>query len=85
MQCKFDVHYVMEKESLPFTKYPALLQLEARHGINVGFKYSTPDSVKLLISYITMYSCMLLYLRVSIFSLANKSIHVSGQFVSMSD
>ena len=42
----------MAKESLPFAKYPSLLELEARHGIDLGFEYSTPDSAKAFTSYI---------------------------------
>ena len=55
MQHKFDVCYVMGNESLPFSKYPALLQLETRYGVKVGFAYITPNSVKLIISYITKF------------------------------
>ena len=32
MAKKFDVCFMMAKESLPFTKYPMLLELESRHG-----------------------------------------------------
>lgn len=30
----FDVCYAMAKDSVPFAKYPALLALEARHGVD---------------------------------------------------
>ena len=30
----------------PFAKYPALLQLEEHHGVDVGSAYRTPDSAK---------------------------------------
>ena len=33
---KFDVCFMMAKESLPFIKYPALLELESRHGVDLG-------------------------------------------------
>ena len=49
---KFDVCYMMAKESLPFTKYPALLELESRHGVDLGPAYRTPDSAKSFTSYI---------------------------------
>ena len=47
-----DLCFVMAKESLPFAKYPSLLELEARHGTDLGFEYSTPDSAKAFTSYI---------------------------------
>ena len=52
MAKKFDVCFVMAKESLPFTKYPALLELESRHGVDLGPAYRTPDSAKAFTSYI---------------------------------
>ena len=42
MRCKFDVCYLMAKENIPFVKYPALLDLETRHGVDLGLAYSTP-------------------------------------------
>ena len=47
----------MVKESLPSSKYPALLQLEGRRGIHVGFAYSTPEFTKLFASYIHVVKC----------------------------
>ena len=32
---KFDVHYAMAKESILVAKYPALLALEACHGVDL--------------------------------------------------
>ena len=52
MAKKFDVCFMMAKESLPFTKYPALLDLESRHGVDLGPAYHTPDSAKTFTSYI---------------------------------
>ena len=52
MRRKFDACYVMAKESMPFAKYPALLELEARHGVDLGFAYQTPDSAKTFTGYI---------------------------------
>ena len=43
---KFELFFVMAKESIPFAKYPALLQLEEHHGVDVGSAYRTPDSAK---------------------------------------
>jgi len=52
MRKKFDVCYVMAKESLPFTKYPALVELENRPGVNLGQLYRTADSNKAFTLYI---------------------------------
>ena len=52
MAKKFDVCFMMAKESLPFTKYHALLDLESRHGVDLGPAYHTPDSAKTFTSYI---------------------------------
>ena len=49
---KFDICYVMAKESLAFQKYPALHQLEERHGVDLGCAYKTKDSAKALTHYI---------------------------------
>ena len=47
MAKKFDVCYTMAKESIPFTKYPALSEMESRHGVDIGHAYRTPDSARL--------------------------------------
>ena len=44
--------YTTAKQSLPFAKYPALLELEAHHGADLGFVYNTPDSAKLFTTYV---------------------------------
>ena len=38
---KFDVCFVMARESLQFTKYPSLLELEFCHGVDLGPVYHT--------------------------------------------
>ena len=35
---KFDICYVLAKESLAFRKYPALHALEERHGVDLGLR-----------------------------------------------
>jgi len=52
MRKKFDVCYMMAKGSIPFVKYPAIVELESRHGVNLGPAYRTPDSAKAFTSYI---------------------------------
>ena len=41
---KFDITYLMAKENLPFTKYPAIHDLLERHGVQLGFSYKTRES-----------------------------------------
>ena len=49
---KFDISYVLAKESLPFTKYPALHQLEQRHEVDLGEAYKTRESARSFVHYI---------------------------------
>ena len=49
---KFDICYMMAKECLPFTKYSALHELEAKHGVDLGYAYRTKDSARLFSHYI---------------------------------
>ena len=40
--CKlFEVAYMLAKEEIPFAKYPAVLDLEKRHGVSLGTAYAT--------------------------------------------
>ncbi|KAL5473835.1 hypothetical protein EMCRGX_G028396 [Ephydatia muelleri] len=32
----FDAAYMLAKEEMPFTKYPAIVELEKRHGVSLG-------------------------------------------------
>ena len=43
---KFDITYLMAKENLPFTKYPAIHDLLERHGVRLGFSYNTRESAR---------------------------------------
>ena len=52
LKLKFDICYTMAKENLAFAKYPALLELEAHHGADMGFAYGTPESAKTFTRYI---------------------------------
>ncbi len=49
---KFDVCYMLAKENLAFRKYPAIHELESRHGVDLGQSYATKDSAKLFTHYI---------------------------------
>eukprot|EP00731_Ephydatia_muelleri_P037733 Em0549g2a len=37
----FDVAYMLAKEEMPFTKYPAIVELEKRLGVSLGSTYGT--------------------------------------------
>ena len=52
MEKKFNLCFVMAKEGIPFAKYPALLDLEQRHAVDVGHAYHTTDSAKQFTTYI---------------------------------
>ena len=49
---KFEVAYFVAKEELPLAKYPELLQLEERHGVDLGKAYRTDKSCNMFISHI---------------------------------
>ena len=49
---KFDICYVLAKENLAFRKYPAIYQLESRHGVDLGQSYTTKASAKSFSHYI---------------------------------
>ena len=49
---KFDISYLLAKEGITFKKYPALYELEAQHGVNLGFAYKTKDFAKTFVRYI---------------------------------
>ena len=51
---KFEQCFVMAKESIPFAKYPALLQLEEHHRVDLDSAYRMPDSVKSFTSFIAV-------------------------------
>ena len=42
----------MAKQSIPFAKYPALLDLEQHHEIDIGHAYDTVNSARLFTSFI---------------------------------
>ena len=49
---KFYISYLLAKEGIALKKYPALYELEARHGVNLGFAYKSKDSAKTFVRYI---------------------------------
>ena len=65
MNKKFDICYVMAKEGLAFRKYPALHELEARHGVDLGFAYKTKDSAKSFTHFIAESQRQELYHKLS--------------------
>lgn len=49
---KFEVAYFVAKEELPLAKYPNLLQLEEKHGVDLGKAYRSDKSCNMFISHI---------------------------------
>ena len=54
---KFDICFVMAKENMAFRKYPALHELEVRHGVDLGDSYKTKDSAKVFTFYVAETQC----------------------------
>ena len=52
LRAKFDIAYFVASENLPFTKYPHICELEARHGVSVGTSYVNENVGKEFIHYI---------------------------------
>ena len=52
LKLKFNICYMMAKQSLPFAKYPPLLELQAHHGADLRSSYNTADSAKIFTTYI---------------------------------
>ena len=52
MKRLFDVCFLMAKEGIAFNKYPALLEIQERHGIDIGPAYKSDTSAKLFTSFI---------------------------------
>ena len=41
VSCLFEVAYMISREEMPFTKFPAILELDKRHGVCLGQTYHT--------------------------------------------
>ena len=49
---KFEVPYFVAKEELPLSKYPQLLNLEEKHGVDLGKAYRSDKSCNMFIAHI---------------------------------
>ena len=50
---KFEICFVLAKENLPFSKYPAILSLEKRHGVDFGnHAYETAKAAQRFVHFI---------------------------------
>lgn len=52
LQKKFDIAYFVATEKLAFSKYPALCELEARHGVKIGTEYTNTNAGETYCHYI---------------------------------
>ena len=50
---KFEVAYFVAKEQLPMSKFPSLLNLEEKHGVDIGRSYRNDTSCNAFIKYIS--------------------------------
>ncbi len=50
---KFEISFMLAKEYLPFTKYPAIHELEEMHRVDLGQTYRNCDSASSFVHYIT--------------------------------
>ena len=49
---QFEISFVLAKEHIPFLKYPAIHDLEERHGVDLGITYKNRDTARNFIHYI---------------------------------
>ena len=54
MKCKFDICYVMAKEGIVFSKYPALYDLESQHDVDLGVAYKNDVSALVTLLIVNM-------------------------------
>lgn len=48
----FDISYYLAKEELPFTLFPAQIELEKRHGVDLGITYTNAKACKTFTMFI---------------------------------
>ena len=49
---KFDIAYLVAKESMPFLKYPVICESEKKHGLDISVSYTNECSGRTLVHYI---------------------------------
>ena len=49
---KFEISFVLAKEHITFLKYPAIHELEERHGVDLGATYKNRESARNFVHYI---------------------------------
>ena len=49
---KFEISFVLAKEHIPFSKYPAIHELEEKHAVDLGIAYKNRDSPRNFVHYI---------------------------------
>ena len=52
LKSKFEICYVLARESLAFVKYPTFHALSEHHGVHLGHSYKTTDSAKVFTHFI---------------------------------
>ena len=49
---KFDIAYLVATEKMSFLKYPALCEMEKKHGVDIGASYTNERSGRMFVHYI---------------------------------
>ena len=52
LRVKFDIAYFIATQKLAFTNYPAMCELQEKHGVNVGTAYRNRNAAKTFCHYI---------------------------------
>ena len=52
---KFDISFVLAEEHIPFLKFPAIHELEERHGVDLGPTYKNRDSALMQMGRLNVY------------------------------
>ncbi len=52
LRIKFDIVHFIATQQLAFTNYPALCELEKKHGVNVGVSYLNQNAGKTFCHFI---------------------------------
>lgn len=73
LRVKFDIAHFVATQKLAFTNYPALCQLETKHGVNVGTAYTNESAGKMFCHFIaeSRRECLVEHLRNANFFLSS--------------
>ena len=67
LKIKFDIAYFVATQKLAFTQYPALCELEVRHGVKLGTSYVNQNAGKTFCHFIAQSRRERIYLVLAFF------------------